>query len=1132
MKQLFAALLCSIALSAAAQAEVVLPRLSPLAVVDGAGLATGETISVPFGLPLEVLERSAAGGAIVTVQDATGARFAVSAADLIAPTTGQAGLVAMAEPGREAGERPDLPLWDSAARGRLYLQGGGADSLRPSLTEQPGGVFPATGLPVFAVETAPTTIGHPVLMAGAWVPVMPEALDPSGSAAPKEVVLHVLVDGSDYARDFTLETLQTLSRAVAEGGQIASFTRQVIYDNGALRDEGDVPAAGLRAEWPAAEAADGTLTDALASALAAVAKGIVPGDGAAHVVLVLVGPGLGTDPDALARVTAAGQALAGLRGIVLVQGTPEPNPANETVLAQMAGGTTAQFLDFGGDVMGAVQAVLNTAPESDATALTARRDTICATAAERMLPCVIAAPGVLPAVPAADWVALPLWFVMDGAALDLVPAGMAPADARLAQDAIRACHASGQVWDVVSAGCAATASAMPPDTEGLRADLVALQGELSTRSQERDAALDDLLRQTAEWDNQRTALRAEADEAMANLAAAQLELDRRAETISAQEAQVSEQLVSIADLTDRADALALSVSDLSADLDTAQAEAVRLGRDLDDRDAALLAATDQVAELTASRDETLADLAQAQDDLAAAEAEGLRLAGDLAALKTAQTEAEAALTQERADWQAKADAAAQALAEMTAARDQSVAEAAELTAAQTALQEQAGALTAQLSDVTAARDQSVTEVAALTIAQTALQGQVTDLTGQLADATAARVQSVGQVADLTATKAALEGQIADLSARLADLTDAQSQAAAQVAELTAAQTALEGQLADQSKARTTAEAALAVAQAQATQAAAEAETAAKKVMAQLLAAQADYAALVTERDDLAAKLSVQTARADDLEAVKSDLSLAESEIRADYATATRQLAEAQAKLTEWDAAHGTMAAEAAATQAALADAQAKLADLEAARTSAAAEAATMLAALTEAQAKLAELETARAMAVSQADTAQAALLDAQAQGLAAADRLAALQTDRDALAEQVTKAQADAAATVQDLADRLAKSEADVARLTDELTAALAARPMAEDMTLPVEDTLALAINPALKPKPRPDMELAAAPAKPPAKAPAKAAVKVAAAAPAPQPAASRRVAPASAAPQLKGCQFQWIGKEGRLVCP
>lgn len=1067
MKQLFAALLCSLALSAPAQAEVALPRLSPLDVVTAEGLATGETVSVPFGLPLEVLERSATDGTIVTVQDATGARFAVSAADLIAPTTGQAGLVAMAAPGRDAGERPDLPLWDSAARGRLYLQGGGADSLRPALTEQPGGVFPATGLPVFAVETAPTTIGRPVLMAGAWVPVMPEALDPSGSAAPTTVVLHVLVDGSDYARDFTLETLQTLSRAVAEGGQIAAFSRQVIYDNGALRDEGQVPAAGLRAEWPAAEAANGTLTDALAAALESLAKGIVPEDGAAHVVLVLVGPGLESDPDALARLAAAGQTLTGLRGIVLVQGTPEPNPANETVLAQMAGATTAQFLDFGGDVMGAVTGVLSIAPETDATTLAARRDKICAVAADRVLPCVIASPGVLPAVPAADWVALPLWFVMDGAALDLVPAGMAPADARAAQDAIRACHAAGQVWDVALAACAATASVMPPDTDGLRADLAALQGELSTRAQERDAALDDLSRQTAEWDDQRSALRAEADDALANLAAAQLELDRRAETIAAQEAQVSEQSVAIADLTDRADALALSVSDLSAELETALAEAARLGSDLDARDAALLAATDQVAELTATRDETLADLTQTQDDLATAEAERARLASDLTALQTAQAEAEAALTQERADWQAKADAAAQALADMTAARDQSAA-----------------------------------QVAELTTAQTALQGQVADLSGQL---TAAKAQSDAQLADLTAAQTALEGQIAGLTGQLGDLTIAKDQSVAQVADLTA-------QLANQTDARASAEAALSAAQAAATQAAAEADAASKKAMAQLLAAQADYAALVTERDDLAARLSVQTARADDLEAVKSDLSLAESDIRAEHATVTRQLAEAQAKLAELDAASASATAEAAKTQIVLADAQAKLAELEAARAAALAETA----------------------------STQTALTEAQAQAVAAADRMAALQAERDALAAQVAKGQGDESMTVQDLTDRLAKSEAEVARLTGDLTAALAARPLAEDMTAPAGEGVALALNPTLKPKPRPSLDLAAAPAAAPAKAPAKtvaktpakAAVKVAAAAPAPQPAASRRVAPATAAPQLKGCQFQWVGKEGRLVCP
>jgi chromosome segregation ATPase len=1052
MRQLFAALFCGLCLTTQAGAEVALPRLSPLVVLDAEGVPTGGTVTVPFGQPLVVLDRTGAGGAVVTVQDAIGAAFAVNAADLISPAAGQAGLVAMADPARDSGERPDLPLWDSAARGRLYLQGGAADSLRPALTEQPGGVFPATGLPVFAVEAAPTTIGRPVLLAGAWVPVMPEGLDPSGTATPAKVVLHVLVDGSDYARDFTLDTLQQLSRTLSEGDQIAEYSRQVIYDNGALRDEGTVPAAGLRAEWPEAGAGAGTLTDALADALDALADDILPGDDAAHVVLVLVGPGLGTDPDALARVTAAATRLTGLRGVVLAQGTPEPNPANDVILGQMAGGATARFMDFGGDAMGAIDAVLSTAPAGDATAIAARREAICALAAERLLPCVIAVPGVLPPVASADWVALPLWFVMDGTALDLVPSGMDAMAARAAQDDIRTCHMAGQVWDAAKAVCAATAGPIAADDDGLRANLLAVQGDLSARTQERDTALEDLSRLTAEWDDQRSALRAEADEALANLAAAQMDLDTRAETIATQEAQLSEQADAITDLTDRSDALELSVSDLSAELETVKAEAARLAEDLDTRDAELLASADQVADLIAARDEALANLAQTEDQLAATQAEGERLTADLTALKTAQAEAEAALTQERADWQAKADAAAQILAEMTTARDQSAAQVADLTAA-----------------------------------QTALQGQVADLTAQLADVTAARDQLVAQVADLTA--------------QLADQTTAHS---TEVAALTAAQTA-------------------------ALQATAEAETAAKKATAQLLAAQADYAALVAERDDLAAKLSVQTARADDLAAVKADLSLAESEIRADYAAVTRQLSEAQAKVAELEAARAAAVAEAAIPQTALIEAQTKLVDLEAARTSAAAEAATVQTMLTEVQAKLAQTE--------------AALLEAQAQGAAATERMAALQTDRDALAEQVTKAQGDARATVQDLTDRLAKSEAEVIRLTDALTTALAARPIAEDMTAPAGDALeaglALAVNPSLKPKPRPSADMAvaaAAPAKTPAKtaskAPAKTAVKVAAAAPAPKPAASRRVAPATTAPQLKGCQFQWVGTEGRLVCP
>jgi chromosome segregation ATPase len=539
-------------------------------------------------------------------------------------------------------------------------------------------------------------------------------------------------------------------------------------------------------------------------------------------------------------------------------------------------------------------------------------------------------------------------------------------------------------------------------------------------------ALDDLSRQTAVWDDQRSNLRAAADQAMANLADAQGELDSRAETILVQEAQLSDQVASVADLTDRADALAVSVSDLRGELDTVLADAARLGRDLDDRDAALVAASDQVADLTATRDAAQAVLSRIQDELAAAQAEGDRLASGLAVAKSALAAADEALTQERADWKAKADATTQVLAD-------------------------------------------------LTVAQSSLEGQVADLTGQLADTTIARDLSAAQVADLTEALTVLEGD-------LADATAARDQSASQAGNLAAAQAALEGrlayltsQLADQAAARTTAEVALASAEASAVQAATGADAAAKLATEQLLAAQTNFAALVAERDDLTARLSVQISRADDLEAIKGDRSLAESDIRTDHASVTRQLAEAQAELTE--------------------------------------------------------LDTACATALEEAAIVQAALTEAHAQGLAAGDRAAALQSERDALAEQVATMQGDAAMIVQGLTDRLTQAEVEVARLN----ADLAARAMADGMPAPADDAFVLAINPTVRPKARASANLALATQTryEAVNAPPKAAVRVATAAPVvPQPSSSDRVAPASDARQLKGCQFQWVGKEGRLVYP
>jgi hypothetical protein len=119
MKSLFAALLSSLVLTASAQAEVALPRFSPLAVVNPDGVATGQTVAVPFGLSLELLDRSIAGGTIAIVQDAAGAAFAVRTTDLISPTAVQVGLGEIAEPRRNNGLRSDMPLLDSVARAAL-----------------------------------------------------------------------------------------------------------------------------------------------------------------------------------------------------------------------------------------------------------------------------------------------------------------------------------------------------------------------------------------------------------------------------------------------------------------------------------------------------------------------------------------------------------------------------------------------------------------------------------------------------------------------------------------------------------------------------------------------------------------------------------------------------------------------------------------------------------------------------------------------------------------------------------------------------------------------------------------------------------------------------------------------------
>jgi hypothetical protein len=1038
----------SLLAAGAARAETVLPRIGPLPVLDQSGAPLPDRMAIPFGTPLTVIDRR---GGVLIVTDDQGRSLRVRETDTFAPPPGQGGLTARATQGREASDRPDLPLWDSAARGRMYLQGAPSDALRPALTERPGGRFPEAGLPVFALETAPTTVGQPVLMAGAWFPVMPEALDPEGRAAPRRVVLHVLVDGSDYARDFTLDTLRQLSRGLQADAALdgAGFTRQVYYDTGAVRDEGEVPVSGLRAEWPTKQPKGrGDLTSGLAAAVATVAEEMTPGDGAAHLVLVLAGPGLSAEPAALDGVTAAGQRLADLRakgvdlrGVLLLQGTPEPNPANDTVLARLAGGAESRALDFGANLAAAVTGLVAAAPApEDAVAQAARQERLCTLADSRALPCIVARPGALP--PAAtdgaapDWVALPLWFVLDGAALDLVPAGAEPATARAAQDLIRTCHASGQVWNAATALCAAgaapAATASDEAAEALRDELDSAQAalrdamgardaaeaELAERLAERDAALADLADRSAEWADSKAALEAEVEEVAARLSAAEDDLSERADRIAALEEEAEARAEDLAEATDRAVTAQALADDLQTRLSELEAKAKALALDLTARDKALDQAGADLLALRADHDDLAAQLAEAQDQAA-----DLTVARDAALAELA--------------------AAEDALRQMTGARDTALADLAAAREALSAMTAERDGLSAALDAAKTAAAQAATEAAA---ARDALQAQLD----------AAKEEGV-----------ALSDRVATSEAEVQSLTAARDMVQAALDDATA-------RLAAESAARATAETALAGAQAD------MADTTAK-----LTAAQAEVATLTATRDDLAARLAEQTNRAEDMEAVKGNLSAAEAQVRSDFAKASRELAEAVAEADRLTKARDEALARAEAAEAAL------------------------------------TIATAEAKAASEAAAQQHAELETKL-------------ADRDALAARLATAEAEAVAQGQariaveaaaaESAARLAAAEAEIARLTAE-AAQLA---MVEDMQAMPADAS------APRPKPRPDPSAPATkvaempkPAKTAKPAPA-AAPKAAKPAPAPEPEPVRSVAPS----QLRGCQFQWVGKEGRLVCP
>lgn len=406
--------------------DLAYPRYSPLPVRDAAAQdgTPVHSISLAFGTALQVLEQSQ-GHAIVVLQD--GSQVRVRLSDLFIPPTpshvrfGAAFVTA---------DRARLSFWDSPLRAEGFLRDGPSAQTRPILQEIGAGGLPAL-LPVSETIQVPIRADRTVLLAGGLVPMPGETLallDDTNAAAARPVTLHVIVDGSEYTRDFSQRQLQDLSRMIeaqaADALALPQVSLTVVFNSGAVTvPEATVP-SGLRRILPQVDTTEnGTLSSALVAALDRLQADIVAASSPdrAHVVLVLLGPGLHVDlldDPAFLSVAEGLRRIPGDIGLLLGAVTPEPSDIPARLLSRLGGAFPTRLTVFGAnlgfEVADMVREVTRTRSAPDIAAL-------CRIAQDRGVPCLSAPDAetlrrLLPVVSDTppDWFAMPLWYVVDG----------------------------------------------------------------------------------------------------------------------------------------------------------------------------------------------------------------------------------------------------------------------------------------------------------------------------------------------------------------------------------------------------------------------------------------------------------------------------------------------------------------------------------------------------------------------------------------------------------------------------------------------------------------------------------------------------------------------------------------------
>lgn len=428
------AIFSTLAVSAAAQ-DFAYPKFSPIPIYSideyNGELEKYEKLSVVFGHQFEIVQIEAD---TILIKLSNGELTYVKSSDVFIPSN--IATVTLG-PAYSLEGRVRLSFWDSQTRAEGFLMNGPMRETRPILEELEMGGLPDP-LPITQLELVESRTGNTIQLAQGRVPINANLLNNGGSNInpyETQIKVNIIVDGSEYAKVFSQQSLQELSRQLDARDETESmdFYRTVILDNGNYLRSGALNSSGLRQLLPESnntQTDSSNLTTGFISALSDVERNLTSIDNLSegNVILLMLGSSIRNDVvtnpnflqvvERLRRLSDAQNNIS----IILASVTPEPSETHRIIYNEFADKIPTTLLTFSDNINDELKSIFESLSDSQNTDKASL--TTCLAAENTSLPCLTSQDRdslrrllIVPDVEDLEWFSLPLWYIVDGTTL-------------------------------------------------------------------------------------------------------------------------------------------------------------------------------------------------------------------------------------------------------------------------------------------------------------------------------------------------------------------------------------------------------------------------------------------------------------------------------------------------------------------------------------------------------------------------------------------------------------------------------------------------------------------------------------------------------------------------------------------